>query len=133
MRSYTLSARRDDAHGSLAGVREAVVTLDTSLSGRADALSPVELLPASLAACIIKGVARAAPLLAFDFTDVSVTLRAERQDSPPKLVAISYVLRVGTEESDHRLELLHTNVRKYGTIANTLADSVALSGEILRG
>ena len=133
MRSYTISARRDDASGSLAGVREALVVLDTSLAGRDDALNPVELLLASLAACIIKGVERSAPMLKFDFSAVTVSLSAERQDAPPKLTAIRYELVVVTPESDHRLELLHTNVRKYGTISNTLAAAVALSGTIRRG
>ena len=133
MRSYTISARRDDETGSLAGVREAVVTLDTSLAGRRDALNPVELLLASLAACMIKGVERSAPMLKFGFSGVTVSLSAERQDAPPKLTAINYELVVDTTESDRRLELLHTNVRKYGTISNTLADSVSLSGSIRRG
>ncbi|MGV8855147.1 MAG: OsmC family protein [Devosia sp.] len=133
MRTYTISARRDDAQGSLAGTREALVVLDTSLAGRTDALNPVELLLGSLAACIIKGVERSAPMLKFDFTGVTVSLSAERQDAPPKLTAISYTLSVATDESDHRLELLHTNVRKYGTISNTLAAGVALTGMIVRG
>ena len=133
MRTYTISARRDDANGSLAGTREALVVLDTSLAGRTDALNPVELLLASLAACIIKGVERSAPMLEFDFSAVTVSLSAERQDAPPKLTAITYELVVVTPESDHRLELLHTNVRKYGTISNTLAQAVALTGSIRRG
>lgn len=133
MRSYTLSAHRDDAQGSVAGVREALVVLDTSLAGREDALNPVELLLASLAACMIKGVERSAPMLKFDFTGVTVSLVAERQDSPPRISVITYVLTVATAESDHRLELLHTNVRKYGTISNTLAQSVALLGTVARG
>jgi hypothetical protein len=37
---------------------------------------------------------------------------------------------VDTPESDRRLELLHTNVRKYGTISNTLAEVVTLNGTI---
>ena len=133
MRSYTLSAHRDDAQGSVAGVREALVVLDTSPAGRADALNPVELLLASLAACMIKGVERSAPLLKFEFSGVTVRLVAERQDAPPRLSVITYVLTVETGESDHRLALLHTNVRKYGTVANTLAQSVALIGTIERG
>jgi len=133
MRTYSITARRDDANGSMAGVREAVVSLDTSLAGRDDALNPVELLLASLAACMIKGVERAAPLLKFGFTGVTVSLSADRQDAPPLLTAITYELVVDTDESDHRLELLHTNVRKYGTISNTLATSVALTGVVRRG
>ena len=133
MRTYTITARRDDANGSMAGVREGLVVLDTSLAGRADALNPVELLLASLAACMMKGVERSAPMLKFGFSGVTVSLSAERQDAPPKLTAITYELVVDTDESDHRLELLHTNVRKYGTISNTLAESVALTGVVRRG
>ncbi|WP_137150143.1 OsmC family protein [Devosia sp. FKR38] len=132
MRSYSLSAHRDDANGSTALVREARLVLDTSLAGRLDAFNPVELLLASLAACMIKGVERSAPMLKFEFTGVSVTLTAERQDMQPRVTVINYELRIDTDESDRRLELLHTNVRKYGTISNTLAQSVALIGTIVR-
>lgn len=132
MRTYTLSARRDDANGSLAGVREALVVLDTSLAGREDALNPVELLLASLAACMIKGIERAAPMLKFEFSGVTLALSAEPQETPPKLTAIKYELAVETSESEHRLALLHTNVRRYGTIFNTLGSAVALSGTIRR-
>ena len=37
-----------------------------------------------------------------------------------------------TDESDQRLELLHKNVRKYGTISNTVAEVVNLTGKIRR-
>jgi hypothetical protein len=39
---------------------------------------------------------------------------------------------VDTEESDQRLDLLHRNVLKYGTISNTLAAATTLSGTIGR-
>lgn len=132
MRSYSISARRTDDTGSTAHVREAQVTLDTSLAGRIDAFNPVELLLASLAACMIKGVERSAPMLKFGFSGVSVTLSAERQDMLPRVSVITYELVIDTDESDHRLELLHTNVRKYGTISNTLAQGATLIGAITR-
>ena len=132
MLTYAISAIRDDAQGSHAAVRQGSLVLDTSLAGRPDAFNPVELLLAALAACMIKGVERAAPMLGFGFSGVRVELSAERQDVPPKLTTISYVLTIETDESDRRLELLHTNVRKYGTISNTLAGAVALTGNIMR-
>jgi uncharacterized OsmC-like protein len=132
MLEYALSAARCDSSGSLAVVRDATVELDTSLAGRADALNPVELLLAALAACMIKGVERSAPMLGFAFRSVDVRLRATRQDAPPKLLTIDYDLTIDTDEPDRRLELLHTNVRKYGTISNTLAAAVTLSGTVSR-
>ncbi|MDF2980305.1 MAG: osmotically inducible protein [Devosia sp.] len=112
--------------------KSAQVILDTDLAGRDDALNPVELLLSALAACIIKGIERVAPMIRFSFKGVEVEIDAERQDAPPKLVSISYRLLVRTSETDQRLELLHTNVRKYGTIYNTLASTIALSGTIGR-
>jgi uncharacterized OsmC-like protein len=73
------------------------------------------------------------PILEFKLRGLSVQLHAVRQDSPPKLISIDYVLTVDTDESDHRLELLHTNIRKYGTISNTLAAAVPIEGKIVRG
>jgi hypothetical protein len=37
-----------------------------------------------------------------------------------------------TDENDHRLELLHTNVRRFGTISNTVAEAAKLEGTIRR-
>jgi len=132
MLEYTMTARRIDAQGSVAGVRDAEVVLDTSLAGRVDALNPAELLLAALAACMIKGVERVAPMLDFSFAGVTVHLHAARQDAPPLLTSIDYELIVDTDESDRRLELLHTNVRKYGTISNTLAAATTLVGVVRR-
>ena len=133
MLEYRVSARRVDAHGSLARCKEARIVLDTDVAGRPDAFNPAELLLAALAACILKGIERVTPLLKFQLRGADVRLHAERQDSPPKLVSINYELTVDTDESDHRLELLHTNIRKFGTISNTLAAATLLQGRITRG
>jgi uncharacterized OsmC-like protein len=132
MLEYRVEARRIDAHGSVATTRDASVTLDTDVKGRPDAFNPAELLLASVAACMIKGIERVSPLLDFAFDGVEVRLHGVRQDSPPKMVAITYDLIVDTAESDQRLALLHTNVRKYGTISNTVAAATELSGTIRR-
>lgn len=132
MLEYRVSARRIDTHGSEASTKDARLTLDTDVNGRADAFNPAELLLASLAACIIKGIERVAPLIKFSFRGVDVKLHGVRQDNPPKIVAITYELIVDTDESDHRLDLLHQNVRKFGTISNTLAAATKLDGQIRR-
>lgn len=132
MMEYRVSARRIDERGSLAAAKQAEVILDTGMEGRADAFNPAELLLASLAACMIKGIERVSPMIHFEFSSVEVVLKGIRQDSPPKMVEIHYELIVDTGEDDRRLDLLHKNVLKYGTISNTLADALALSGTIRR-
>lgn len=132
MLEYSITAERVGASGSLAMVRQAAISLDTTLEGRADAFNPAELLLGALAACIIKSAERAMPLLGFDLRGMSVQLHAERQDAPPRITAIDYLVTIDTDESDHRLELLHKNIRRYGTISNTLALALALDGRVTR-
>jgi uncharacterized OsmC-like protein len=133
MLEYNVTARRLDGHGSRARCKDAEVVLDTDVNGRADAFNPAELLLAAVAACMIKGVERAVPMLKFDLRGVEVRLHGVRQDSPPKIVSIEYQLIVDTDEPDRRLELLHTNVRKFGTIFNTVSAATKLEGAISRG
>ena len=132
MLEYKVRATRIDAHGSLARTKEAAITLDTDIGGRADAFNPAELFLAAIAACMIKGIERVTPMLNFELRGVEVALHAVRQDAPPKIVSIDYELIIETDETEQRLALLHTNVRKYGTISNTVAQSTPLNGTIRR-
>ncbi len=132
MLEYKVSARRIDSHGSEATTKEARITLDTDMAGREDAFNPAEMLLASLAACMLKGAERVAPMLEFDLRGMEISLHGQRQDSPPKMVRIDYEIVVDTEETDARLALLHKNLQKYGTITNTLAEATELVGTIRR-
>lgn len=129
---YRVHARRIDAHGSLAVAKEAEVTLDTDLAGRRDAMNPVELLLSALAACMLKGIERVTPILHFQIDGAEVSLEAIRQESPPKLTLISYQIIVDSDETDQRLDLLHRNILKYGTISNTLSGALPLEGTLSR-
>lgn len=132
MLEYRISAQRIDPRQSVARSQSAQVRLATGLTGPVDAFNPAELLLASVAACMIKGIERVLPLLDFSLDGVEVMLHAVRQDDPPRIISIDYELVVDTEESDQRLELLHKNVRKYGTISNTVALATRLDGVIRR-
>ena len=59
--SYSVTAQRIDAHGSLAKTKEAEIVLDTDVAGRPDAFNPAELFLAAIAACMIKGIERVMP------------------------------------------------------------------------
>ena len=133
MLEYTVRADSIDARGSLAVCKDASMIIDTDMSGREDAFNPAELLLAALAGCLIKGIERALPLLKFSLSGVTVEVHATRQDAPPRIAEITYRIAVDTEESDHRIDLLHRNARKYGTISNTLAGAVLLEGTMVRG
>lgn len=65
--------------------------------------------------------------------DAELTLdTGVRQDRPPFMSSILYELIVDTDEDDRRLDLLHQNVRKYGTVSNTVAAATRLEGKIAR-
>jgi uncharacterized OsmC-like protein len=129
---YSVTSRRADAHGSVARCKGAEIVLDTDLAGRADAFNPAELLLAALSACMIKGIERVAPMIHFQYRGVEVHLHGIRQDVPPKMSRIDYEITVDTDEVDHRLALLHDNVRKYGTVFNTVAPGTELKGSLRR-
>jgi uncharacterized OsmC-like protein len=132
MLEYNVSARRIDSHGSEATCKDARIVLDTDMAGRPDAFNPAETLLASLAACILKGTERVIPMLKFELRGIDVSLHGVRQDSPPKMIRIDYDIVVDTDETDARLDLLHRNLQKYGTIMNTLAGATELRGTIRR-
>jgi uncharacterized OsmC-like protein len=129
---FEVGARRVDAHGSSAICKQAEILLDTGMAGRPDAFNPAELLLAALAACMIKGIERVKPLLHFDLRGVEVRMQGIRQDVPPKMESITYELIVDSDESDARLELLHENVKRYGTVFNTVAPGTRLNGTLRR-
>lgn len=91
---------------------------------------PAELLCASLAACLLKNIERFSEMLPFDYEVASVGVTAERQDAPPRMVRMHYRIEVVTDEPDHRVELLHRNIRRFGTITNTLAAACDLDGDL---
>jgi uncharacterized OsmC-like protein len=115
----------------LAKARE--VEFDTSRQGSDELPGPAELLAMSLAACLLKNVERFSALLSFGYDGASVTVEAERQDSPPRFTTFRYELRISTDEDPHRVELLHRNLRRSGTVYNTLAATCEVDGTIVAG
>lgn len=130
--TFDVVSRRLDNHGSVAECKDATLSLDTALAGRRDAFNPAELLLAALSACMIKGIERVAPMLKFSFGGVEVRVHGVRQDVPPRMERIDYEILVETDEPDHRLALLHENVKKYGTVFNTVAPGTVLEGVLRR-
>ncbi len=132
MLEYEITARRIDAHGSVLQCKDAELIIDTDLKGRADALNPAELLLAAIAACILKNMERIAPMIQFTYRGVTVRVHGVRQDSPPKMLNINYEIEVDTNENDRKLELMHENISKYGTVYNTVAPGTELTGTLRR-
>lgn len=133
MFEYEIQAIRQSAHESVATTKQAQLILDTDMQGRTDAFNPAELLLAAVSACMLKGIERVAPMLKFSYRGAAVRVHGWRQDTPPKMERIEYSLWLDTDESDRRMELLHENLRKFGTVYNTVAAGCEMIGHVQRG
>jgi len=129
---FDVVAVRLSAHASQATCKQAAIMLDTDLAGNPQAFNPAELLLAALSACMIKGIERVAPILKFNLRGVEVHVHGVRQDVPPRMESITYEIIVDSDEPDRRLDLLHENVKKYGTVFNTVDPGTELSGALRR-
>lgn len=107
------------------------ITPDTGSSTDGIRPGPADLLCASLAACLLKNIERYSEMLPFQYETATVDVEAERQDTPPKMTRMRYRIEIVTDEPQQRVDLLHRNIRKYGTITNTLATACELTGEIV--
>jgi uncharacterized OsmC-like protein len=128
---YFVTSKFADGAGQ-AFCKDAVIPLDAALDGRSDAFNPAELLLAALSACMTKGALRAAKLNNFNIRVVEVRLKGTRQDAPPRMARIEYEMLVETDEPDRRLDLIHQNVLKFGTVTSTVAAGTKLTGKITR-
>ena len=128
--SYTVEA--DSAHRGAATIaaRATTIAFDGSTSTGELLPGPADLLAAALAACIRKNVERFSTILPFRYQRAHVQVEIEREEPPPRIVRASYALRIVTDEPQHRLELLHRNILRFGTITNTLAAACELEGTI---
>lgn len=130
--TFNLSAAHENAGNTEVTSKDATLMIDTSLVGSRTELNPVELLLAAQAACFIKGIERVAPALNFAFSKVNVFLEAQRPDAEARISDLSYRIEIETEEPDSRLELLHKNLKRQGTIYNTISSTTNMHGEIIR-
>jgi len=130
---YRVSAHVTAPGVAVGLVKEREVEFDASRDPSDELPGPAELLALSLGACILKNVERFSHLLSFAYDGAEVAVEAERQDDPPRFTRLTYELRIRTDESPHRVELLHRNLRRFGTVYNTLAASCDVDGTIVAG
>jgi uncharacterized OsmC-like protein len=128
--NFSLSASRLSSEQSLATSHGVSLNLDTSVYGNPQALTPIELLLSAQAACFIKGVERFAEKLEFQFSNVSVSLSAQRPADQATITGLQYLVEIETDESEDRVALMAKNLVKHGTIYNVLSSAIPMTGEI---
>lgn len=128
---YAVTAQSVSGGTGTATLKAATILFDVSAGQSATTPGPADLLTAAFAACVLKNVERFSHILPFSYRWASITVEAQRQDAPPRMTALHYVLKVRTDEPDQRMALLHTNIRRHGTIYNTLAAVCDVTGQII--
>lgn len=92
---------------------------------------PADLLASAFAVCLLKNLARTGDMLGFEYDDASVEVIVRRQDSPPRFTEITYSMMVTSREPQRRVDLVHQNLRKFGTVYNTLAAVCEVHGDVV--
>lgn len=110
MHAHTILATRISGALGEARAREVVVPIETTVVGREDALSPLELLLAAVAGGVLAGVEHAAATLSFHLDGASVEVCGVCTGHATTL-AVEYDLSVETDETDGRLVQFHELVR----------------------
>ncbi|MEO3787960.1 OsmC family protein [Actinocorallia sp. B10E7] len=128
---YRVQAESTVGGAARASAKQATIVFDASAGQSEEIPGPADLLASAFAACVLKNVERFSESLPFRYERAFLTVEAQRQSSPPKITSVHYVLRVVTDEPERRLQLLHTNIRRHGTIFNTLAAVCSVTGEIV--
>jgi uncharacterized OsmC-like protein len=128
---YTVSAGTRAGGAASVHARTSDIAFDGSAQAGEVLPGPAELLCAALSACILKNVERFSHMLPFQYASATIEVTAERDEPPPRIARLHYRLRVVTDEPAARVELLHKNILRFGTITNTLALACELTGEIV--
>lgn len=92
---------------------------------------PAELLAAAFSACLMKNLERSSSIMRFGYQRADIDVRARRQDTPPRFVEIEYQVRIVTDEDERHVDLLHRNLRQFGTVYNTLAATCDVHGTVV--
>ncbi|MEX1356991.1 MAG: OsmC family protein [Gaiellaceae bacterium] len=128
---YAVDGENRPGGGATISARTSTLAFEGSAATGEVLPGPADLLAAALAACILKNVERFSGLLPFRYERARVYVEVEREEPPPRIVPAHYTLRIVTDEPEHRVELLHRNVVRFGTVTNTLAAACEVSGTVV--
>lgn len=128
--TYSITARSTKGGTASATAKNERIEFDASRGPGGDLPGPAELLLTAFSACTLKNLERISKMLPFHYEAASMQVEGERQSAPPKFIQIRYTLKIVTDQPD-KLDLVHKNLSRYGTITNTLAEACELEGEIV--
>lgn len=132
MLEYKIKATLQTGGTAKAEANKSEIVFDAS-SGRDNVLpNPAELLLTSLAACMLKNVQRYSEILKIPYRSANISIHGKRNENPPYMKAINYILEVDTDADERKINNWHKNILKFGTITNTLSRACEINGEMIK-
>ena len=129
--TYDVQAEQILPHVSTSRAKRTQIYFDSSPGQSEHLMNPAELLLSAFAACILKNIERFADILHYSCNDVTVRVHGVREGPPPRITQVTYEIELWTDAPVRKVDLLHHNLRKYGTIFNTVAAACDVSGRII--
>ena len=100
-------------------------------SNQHELAGPAEILLSAFAACCLKNVERFSSILHYSYNSVRIEVTGSRQEKPSMITEIHYRIHISSDDAQLNLELLHKNLKKFGTIYNTLNAVCKINGQIV--
>ncbi len=127
--AYRVEVRRQDAQRALAEARGFTLVLGARRADLEAGVNPVETLLAALGSCLLTGVQFVAESSKVPLAGARVVLEARREDKPPRIAQIGFVLYLESSAPDERWQRLFELTLKNSTLYQSLKDAIPMAGK----
>ncbi len=128
MQSYKVRVRRMDPYHAQAKVRDFSLALGARRADPAAGFNPVETLLSAVGDCLLTSLDHVAEGSRVQIAEASVEVEAERQEKPPILTHIRYLLCLRSDAPDERLAHLIELATAHSTVLQTVSRAVPVEG-----
>ncbi len=125
-------SRQFDAVRAVSTVRDFSLTLGVHRGDSAAGFNAVETLLSAVGACVTTSLGMVAEMSRVQLSEVEVDVAGTRQDRPPILTAVRFVVAVRTDASDEKLLRLLSLAERNSTVVSTLRLAIPVTGKIVR-
>jgi uncharacterized OsmC-like protein len=131
--TYQVSVESRDRLRAQASSHGHSLTLGVRRGDPAYGFNAAETLLAALGTCLITNLIALGAKMRLAIEGLEVQVEGDRLDDPPRLVEVRYRAIIHSREPAEKLERLYSLAVRWGTVTNTLASGVQISGEWQRG
>ena len=128
--NYQINASSKVNEDAVIHIKESNIDFGTTSKMAKILPNPAELFLGSFAACMLKNVERFSEMMKFNYTKTTLEVNATRLENPPRMENLIYNLTIYSSDTKLNTALLKKNIKKHGTIYNTIKLSCHIEGTI---